>query len=416
MEHSAGPVTIKERIFDLDVIRGIALLGIFIMNMPFFGMSFFSGIDGTHAFPAWYDRTAETARDILFSGKFNSMFSMLFAIGFTIQMGRIEAREPGSARRIYLRRVTWLLVFGAIHACIFWPGDILHMYALFGFLLLAIRRIPEKLLWTIVGLCILFPAVFGIVQYLTYDPKEMAKAMVMVHQWLDSNNAAYGHGNFIDAARESTRFMIFTYTNPQSLMYMAGSYAQILTTMLIGLSLGRRRFFADTGTQLALVRRIQWWALGVGLTAGLYFGLWGAFDKNPLVPSVGGVLAAICYVVSRVATMAFYVTTIIRGIHSPAWRKLLEPFATIGRMPLSNYLFQTLMGTFIFYHWGLGFWGKAGPLVDLILAPVLYFAIQMPLSRWWLARFELGPMEYLWRRLTYGHAQLRRVAPSSVSA
>src|SRR5215468_9667545 len=131
MTSQAEPVSSGERIFTLDVIRGFALLGIYIMNMPFFNTSFYQGADGTHLWPAWWDRTAETARDVLFSGKFNSMFSMLFAIGFTIQLERLEQRDPEHARAIYLRRIGWLFVFGVIHACVFWTGDVLHIYALF---------------------------------------------------------------------------------------------------------------------------------------------------------------------------------------------------------------------------------------------------------------------------------------------
>ena len=80
----------------------------------------------------------------------------------------------------------------------------------------------------------------------------------------------------------------------------------------------------------------------------------------------------------------------------------LETIATVGRAPLTNYLLQTLLGTFIFYGWGLRFWGRIGPALQLVLAIAIYFVIQVPLSRWWMSRFALGPMEYVWRVLTYG--------------
>ena len=130
MTTQATPVSTKERIYTLDVIRGFALLGIFIMNMPGFNTSFYGGVDGTKQFPAWYDQWAETARDVLFSGKFNSMFSMLFAIGFIIQLERLDERDPAHAKFVYLRRIFWLFVFGAIHMCLFWTGDVLHILSL----------------------------------------------------------------------------------------------------------------------------------------------------------------------------------------------------------------------------------------------------------------------------------------------
>ena len=82
--------------------------------------------------------------------------------------------------------------------------------------------------------------------------------------------------------------------------------------------------------------------------------------------------------------------------------RLLRPFAFAGRMPLSNYLLQTLMASFVFYGWGLGFWGRATPLVEMVLPIALFFVVQLPLSAWWLSRFRYGPVEYLWRRFTYG--------------
>jgi uncharacterized protein len=408
MTEAAGPIPTKDRIFELDVIRGVALLGIFIMNMPFFNTSLFANFGGTPLWPQWWDRSAEVTRDVLFAGKFNSMFSMLFAIGFTIQLGRLEERDPKNATRFYLRRVGWLFVFGLIHACVFWIGDILHMYALFGFVLLAVRRVHEKVLWGLAIAAILYAPLFGIVQLLTLNPAEFPKMMAEIQAWIDSNNLAFGKGSFLMAVHENTRMMTFFYTDPVSLAYMSTNYAQIATTMLIGLILGRRKFFQDTGKHLVMVRRVQWWSLAIGICTGVYFGAWGVYDKTPMVPSIGGLVAGTCFVICRVTTMAFYVTTLIRGVNSQGWRSRLVPFAVIGRMPLTNYLMQTLLCTFIFFGWGLGFWGTVGPALDIVLAVAIYFIIQMPLSHWWLKRFELGPMEYLWRVLTYGTAKLRK--------
>src|SRR5690349_14579111 len=97
MSTEAQPIAPQERIYTLDVIRGFALLGIFIMNMPWFNTSFFAGVDGTEAWPAWWDKTTSISTEVLFSGKFNSMFSMLFAIGFVIQLDRLRARDPRHA-------------------------------------------------------------------------------------------------------------------------------------------------------------------------------------------------------------------------------------------------------------------------------------------------------------------------------
>jgi uncharacterized protein len=408
-EH-ATPVPVKERIATLDAIRGFALLGIFIMNVPYFGTSFFAGADGTHLWTAWWDRTAEVARDVLFSGKFNSMFSMLFAIGFILQLERLEARDPQHAKAIYLRRIAWLFVFGAVHACVFWTGDVLHNYAVFGLALLALRRVPEKWLWALFAAALLYPLAASTYRLLTVDEADMQAFIALMGQWEASNNAAYGTGSFLVAAREHAREMWFIYTEPTYAWSVIGFNMQLFTTMVLGLILGRRHFFQDAASHLELVRRVQWAALGVGIVTGAVYGYHEATVTDP-TPTVFGMIARFAYVLCRVATMTFYVATIVRAVHSVAWRPRLTWVMTVGRMPLTNYLLQTLLGTFIFYGWGLGLWGRVGPALQLVLAVAIYFLIQVPLSQWWLRRHALGPMEYLWRSLTYGRAAL--VAPAA---
>ncbi len=402
MSTQATPVSPRERIFTLDVIRGFALLGIFIMNMPWFNTSFYIEFAGTDLFPAAYDKWAANLRDVLFSGKFNSMFSMLFAIGFTIQLERLEARDPAHAKAIYLRRIFWLFVFGAIHMCVFWTGDVLHIYALFGLVLLALRRAPEKLLWTLFALCMLFPVAMGLYRLMVFTPEAREHVVAVSKAWEASNNAAYGHGSWLDAAREHSRETAILYTEPFMLRGLLGFYVQVFSTMVLGLMLGRRQFFQNSAAQLPFVKRMQWSMLALGLATGAVYGVWQATTTDFVTPTPARIIAIVCYFVCRVAIMIFYVATIVRCVQNDAWRQWLAPMATAGRMPLTNYLMQTLMATFIFYGWGLGFWGRVGPALDLLLAFALFFAVQVPLSKWWLARHELGPMEWLWRRLSYG--------------
>jgi uncharacterized protein len=410
MNAQAAPVTPGERIATLDAIRGFALLGIFIMNMPLFNTSFFAGADGTRLWPQWWDRSAEIVRDVIFSGKFNSMFSMLFAIGFTIQLERLLQREPQRAVGIYARRIFWLLMFGILHACVLWTGDILHMYAILGFLLLALRKLPDRIVVALIVLCLAYPALAGVVRLMTMTPQDVEQVTGVMQQWQAADNAVYGHGTFLEAVRHNTQAMILYYTNPQLRWSMLGGYVQILTTMLFGLLLGRHRFFQNITAHLPLVRRVQWWALAGGLACGIVFGAWEATAANPMQPSVWKIVAGTCYVLCRVGIMAFYVCTLIRAMHSTTWCRRLAPVTLAGRMPLTNYLMQSLIGTFLFYHWGLGLWGRVGPALDLVLAVAIFFMIQVPLTHLWLRNFQLGPLEYLWRVLTYGRSALGSIA------
>jgi uncharacterized protein len=410
----AVPVPLGERIEVLDAIRGCALLGIFIMNVPAFNTSLFSGFGGTE-WPRWWDVGTETVRDVIFSGKFNSMFSMLFAVGFTIQLERLQARAPDQATQIYVRRLFWLFVFGVIHACVFWAGDVLHMYALLGVLLLLLRRLPDRVIAALIVLCLLYPTIMGTIA-LTVATPEDTSAIELTQGAIAADNAAFGHGNFFDTARRSTGSMITFYTHPQSTGIFR-FYVQFLTTVLIGLLLGRHRFFQNVRSHLPFVRRVQWWALGIGLVSGIGFMAWRDLAANPWQPSVGRLLAATGYVVCRVTIMIFYVATIIRAVCNERWRQRIAPITLTGRMPLTNYLLQTLIAVTLFYHWGFNLWNKVGPALDLVIAIASFFVIQVPLSRWWLSRFQVGPMEYLWRVLTYGrgavHATTMPGAPSA---
>jgi uncharacterized protein len=207
--------------------------------------------------------------------------------------------------------------------------------------------------------------------------------------------------------RHNAQAMVLYYTHPQMRWNLLGGYMQILTTMLLGLLLGRHRFFQNITAHLPLVRRVQWWALGGGLACGIVFGTWEATVVDPMQPTAWRIIAGMSYVLCRIGIMIFYVTVIIRAMQSDTWRRRLAPITLAGRMPLTNYLMQTLIGTFLFYHWGLGLWGTVGPALDLVLAVAIFFIVQVPFTQLWLAYFQTGPMEYLWRVLTYGRSALR---------
>jgi uncharacterized protein len=162
--HSLPPA---QRIPTLDIVRGIALPGILIMNMPGFGTSFFAEADGSHLWASPVDLWAEQLRDMLFSGKFNSMFSLLFGIGFTIQFERMQRSDPQRATVMYLRRLLVLGWVGVLHASILWTGDVLHIYAALGLLgLFVLRRVGDRALMAVMGLCLLYPLFSGLLEAL----------------------------------------------------------------------------------------------------------------------------------------------------------------------------------------------------------------------------------------------------------
>jgi uncharacterized protein len=331
------------------------------------------------------------------------MFSLLFGIGFTIQLQRLTEKRGNEGIRIYVRRLMALFAFGAIHMLVFWTGDVLHMYALLGVLLLLLRNCSDRTIYVLIALCLLFPVGSGVYQMSMTGPEDFDHLEQTFNAWLVSNDYAYGRGTFVEAMREHTGETWFLYSDPASIEFTLNFYVQLTTTMLLGFLVGRHRLMQRASELMPQLVRLQYWALGVGIFSALLLA-YGQKTVSPIDTSAKSIVVSMSYVVCRIALMSIYVTTLIRLAQHRHWRERLSTIAIVGRMPLTNYLLQTAVATTIFYGWGLGFWNGGGPLVWFALAFAIYFLVQIPFSRWWLARFEYGPMEYVWRVLTYGRS------------
>jgi uncharacterized protein len=402
-----APLAATDRIAALDVLRGFALLGIFIMNMPGFSHSIFAAPAPPRS---WLDGLVAALRETLFAGKFNLLFGLVFGIGFALQMKRLDGAESARAARlgtaprplrltrIYVRRLSFLFVVGLVHAMLLWSGDVLLIYAILGFVLLALRRLGDRLLYALIAACLVFPAIAEVLRATLFAAGFETVAAFQYQQFEASNDLAYGQGSFLDAVRETALVFDWSWHSPFGLFVYASFLVQMATGMLIGLVLGRRGWPMRPLAGAAAERRAPWTALlvaigcGVVETVALAVGGAGAVFVSALARTIGRASLAACYALAVVA--------IVRDrAELPRW---LRPLRDAGRMPLTNYLLQTALASFVFYGWGLGLWNSAGPALETALAVFLFIAIQLPLSSAWLARFRYGPLEDLWRRFTYG--------------
>jgi uncharacterized protein len=393
----AVPTMPSERIVTLDILRGFALLGILVVNM-----ASFSGRTAFDDPTMLYDQAAFFVVDVFFSGKFNSLFSMLFAVGFAIQLERLEQRAGREGRWIYVRRLLVLFAIGIAHAILVWSGDVLHMYALLGFVLLFMRNASDRVLIVLIAALLLVPGLRSLALLLFASPEFTANRLATQQELVQAAAAAFGSGGYLDAVAMNIRtlhFRHFTVAGIETNLLLG--YALFLVTMLIGLLAGRHRWIQRAAENPALVRRVQWWALGIGIAFGVAQAVAARYTE-PSVPSAAFVVMRTGYSVSRVALMIFYVATIVRLAQSPVWLSWLMPLAAAGRMPLTNYLLQSVLCTAIFYGWGLGLWRQMGEALQLALAFAIFFLLQAPLSVLWFRRFAYGPMEYLWRLASYG--------------
>lgn len=373
---SLSPTQQSERIQILDVLRGFAIFGILAVNI--FGFATPLYMPGYAPPPApWYDALAKALMVFFAEDKFYSIFSFLFGLGFSVQMTRLEARG-GDIRSFYPRRLWVLLAFGILHAVTLWIGDILRIYALLGFALLAFRKRPDRALLTWAGI---FFALAFLLQALAGGGATAPAEFDM----LGMARAAYASSSYLDV-------LVFQFfASLGAFLYMIVTYApSVMALFLLGLWAGRQKFFENLTEHRADLLRI----LLIGGVVGMLGNSLYLTTKNPWLASLG-------ITVGAPALAAVYVGALSRASISQGWaRKLIQPFAFVGRMALTNYILQSLVCTILFGGFGFGLYEKVGA-AGLLGITILIYLFQIPFSVWWLEHFQFGLLEWLWRSLTY---------------
>lgn len=392
-----GPVLRQERIEAIDILRGVAILGILIVNMGLFSSPEGLPVGGT------------TERLIYFFAqeKFKALFSFLFGLGLAVQMMRAQARGVRFLP-LYARRLFALFLIGVSHFLLLWNGDILHDYAENGFVLLLFRRRSPKTLLVWAGAFLAIPLLFyGLTTYdsITHRVSPPLTSWISYEtetqdqQTIDETRRIYSRGTYGEMITLRAHELPGDVTPDIDDAYL-------LAMFLLGLYAGRRRIFHDIPAHLPFIRRVQRWGLIIGVAGNAAFAIGGSFDPSPT--SVTENVGRLCLVFAAPAMMFFYASTIILLAQREIWRRRLAPLAAVGRTALSNYLLQSLICTTIFYSYGLALFGKVGPALGVLLT-ITIFLFQIPLSVWWLRRFQFGPIEWLWRSLTYRQLQPMRI-------
>lgn len=398
-----APVGSSERVSELDVLRGFALLGVLLVHCYSWPAPPFLTTEAQFEAVAssWQDQWAGFLTQWLFYDKANTLFAFLFGVGFWVQMERMEARG-GNFRAIYLRRLTILLAFGLLHLFTIWPFDILHLYALAGFALFALRKSSGRVL-LIGGIILalgarpmfdlLFEAigVSGPAFDLAYSDAAIMERqnvgsfgeLVAVFAWLPAVDfIASGMivGWFFYALG---RFMLGAYVARQGWLQRA---AQLLP---------RYRFWLLVTLPLGLA--------GEFVAASLEFGSFAVLE--PFVAAEGPL-----HTVSAPLLAVGYVCAIVLLFHSRL-SAVVRVFAPVGRMALTNYVMQGVALGFVLYKFdpALGLIGRIGP-ASLMAIGFVIFAAQILVSHLWLSRFAYGPLEWGWRALTYGGRPPMRLA------
>lgn len=405
---SVAPIASEERIALLDVLRGFALFGIFVINLGGLSLYVFLTPEQKAAIPtAYFDGAVNFVRHFLFEGKFYSLFSLLFGIGFAVQLIRAGQR-PGRFLPLFRRRLLVLLGIGAIHMTLLWDGDILFLYALTGFFLIPFRGREDRTLLVWAAALLVLPIllqIFVAASAGALDPGAPIKTLArqMDAHFGYSDKTPWGTVLSGGGWREYFAFVLPGPFYRLADLLSSHRLPKVLAMFLVGYFVGRRMHAGGLEPHRDLLRRVLVWGLAVGIPANMvmtYFTLRELAWK----PTGTGVLHAVTYSLG-VAPMALaYAAGLALLYMMPGWKTRLDVLGPVGRMALTNYLMQTVVGITLFYGIGFGLGGRVGPTLFFPVA-LAVFALQVAGSHWWLARYRFGPVEWVWRSLTYGARQ-----------
>ncbi|MEE2690692.1 MAG: DUF418 domain-containing protein [Pseudomonadota bacterium] len=408
----AAPASAGERVGDLDALRGFALIGVFTANFTgYAGDGFMATADQLAALPsAWADGVADFFVRWLVHDKANTLFAFLFGLGFWLQMQRLSARGA-DFERIYLRRLTILLLFGLVHCFFIFTYDILHLYALGGFALFFLRKTGDRAL--LIGGLLL--AVFGrLIVTFTVKLGGYAESAGVDAAYTDAavlaRQAASAAGDYPALLAQFTEFLRLDWI--QNGLFLAWFF-YALGRFMVGAWVGRRGWLERADLHIAGFRRWLKILLPAGL-AGEFAAALAAtgLDSGALPDSAAlKVAAEALHLVAAPVLAAGYVCMIVAGLRAPAAAPLIRPLAHVGRMALTNYVTQSLIVAFVLFGvWpGLALAGEIGTAMVLLVVAIGYGA-QVAFSGFWLKRFAYGPLEWAWRALTYGTLPRLRLA------
>jgi len=403
------PTQAGERIQAIDILRGFALLGIITTN--------FSGSEVART--GGLDDAVRRLIEFLVSSKFYTTFSFLFGLGFALQLLRARARKSRIVP-VYIRRMAVLYLIGLVHAIIIWNGDVLLIYAVMGLLLIPFRKLPGGVLLIFALLALAFtfwtylpsgpPMRLDGYIPARHDPElqqqrvlERDLDFVKMQEAAQNLQWAVHSGTFLQAVQAR-----FQFYKARSALFFSYFWADAFCMFLLGLYAGKRGIFHDLTGHRKPLRRVMWTMLPLALVLNLYYAygqrIFGSLFQK--MPDWGN---GLIYALAGPAGSLFYISAILLLLTgSERWVRRLGFFRWVGRMPLTNYLMQSVVGTLVYYHYGLGMLTRIGYLPGLALT-LAVFAVQIPLSWWWLRRFQFGPVEWVWRSLTYMKPQPMRI-------
>ena len=412
-----APVPLRERVQALDVLRGVALLGILVVNI----------LDYAPRPTTAAERLTAQFVDVFADGSFYPLFSLLFGVGFAVFLDRAAVRGANGTL-LYVRRLAALLAIAVLQVILLEDRNILVRYAFLALPLLFFWRASARACFAAALLCIGLavaraPIDRALVRRDMRDPVAAAALRATSASDRALGEARQAEWRRAAATRSFAAMATFrlTWQVPDQLRWSTNlrrnpTLFHILAMFLLGVASWRSRMFLDPTSHRRLMRQVMIWGSLIGVGGNLATSIGSDGDPIALLSGWPTATTAIRFIANTALTLT-YVTAIVLLLSaaSDAWRRRFAPLALIGRMGLTNYLWQSVAMSLLFLPYGLRLEGKC-PLWAYPLIGVVIFLSHLPLSAWWLARYRFGPVEWLWRTATYGRRQPMRLTPEALSA
>lgn len=406
MFQNLKPIASIDRIDFLDILRGMAILFIFTANLPdFAGLWLFQPDHPIREINWASDKIVNFIMYVLVSGKFYTIFSLLFGIGFVIQYNNITAKNKAFAP--FLRkRMFWLLVFGLIHMFLIWLGDILTLYALLGFALIWFMKASNRTLVITAVILILFPLVNWAFMHFTgvFYPGLAFEQSATIYQYfgmpviemdgftMPNEEAYYVNNNLLDFFKMNlgNGFLRIGFILEE------GRIFKVFGIFLIGIWAGRKILNGNLLENTAFLKKVFIIGLLVGLPINIARGYLEFYAERTTTTQF---LHVLNYALGTVPLALSYAAGIALVCQKGAG--FLNVFKPVGKMALSCYLSHSIIAIIIFYGIGFNLVGKYGYTIIMLIA-FSVFALQAYFCKVWFKYFKQGPMEWLWRKLVYG--------------
>lgn len=389
----------NQRITTVDALRGFALLGILVAHFIYW---YTGGALPQQVYAQFNDpgsNAVSLINGIFIFGKFFTFFSFLFGLSFFLQIQSLQKKEGNFALR-YGWRLVILGVIGLLHHAL-WRGDILSIYVPLGFILLFIRNISNRLLFIIAFLLILnVPArIIDIIHLFNQKP-----AAGIIPPQPEAEAQRYydvvKSGSFMAMVKDNWKALYSKFV----FQFESGRIYITLGFFMMGMYVGRMKWFENASNAKPLIKRIckisGWVSLGIVLTV---IGLFAAnttmklgLETKPSIQLLFGFL----FDIANSSLTIFYLSGLTMLMYRLRWQIFLYSLAPVGKMALTMYLSQTFFGLLLFYHFGFGLFLKTAPWVNVLLIFPVYL-LQVLLAKWWFTYFNYGPVEWLWRSLTF---------------